>query len=356
MDRRHFLQVIGSAGAAAAVSCVTPRSYQLPTPTASALPRWRGFNLLEKFTDEQNQRYRESDFATIASWGFNFVRLPMSYRCWTDADPARWTQMDGKVLKEVDEAVRFGHTYGIHVNLNLHRAPGYCVNPPAEPLDLWTDDRALDAFCFQWRRLAERYRSVPSRDLSFDLVNEPAKIDEATYARVVRRAVEAIRGVSPDRLVVADGLDWGNTPVPSLADLHIAQSTRGYQPMAVSHYKASWVENSDQHKPSWPFSDGKETWEKDRLLRQQIEPWKALQHKGVGVHVGEWGVYRYTPHDVALAWMRDCLDLWAEAGWGWSLWNLRGTFGVLDSEREDVKYENFNGHKLDRKMLELLLA
>jgi endoglucanase len=27
---------------------------------------------------------------------------------------------------------------------------------------------------------------------------------------------------------------------------------------------------------------------------------------------------------------------------------------VLDSERKDVKYENFEGHKLDREMLELL--
>ena len=31
-----------------------------------------------------------------------------------------------------------------------------------------------------------------------------------------------------------------------------------------------------------------------------------------------------------------------------------GSFGVLDSGRRDVKYENYKGHKLDRKMLELL--
>jgi endoglucanase len=52
--------------------------------------------------------------------------------------------------------------------------------------------------------------------------------------------------------------------------------------------------------------------------------------------------------------MKDCLDLWYEAGWGWALWNLRGPFGVVDSGREDVTYEDFNGHKLDREVLELL--
>jgi endoglucanase len=36
------------------------------------------------------------------------------------------------------------------------------------------------------------------------------------------------------------------------------------------------------------------------------------------------------------------------------MWNLRGSFGVMDSERQDVQYEDFKGHKLDRKMLELL--
>jgi endoglucanase len=52
--------------------------------------------------------------------------------------------------------------------------------------------------------------------------------------------------------------------------------------------------------------------------------------------------------------MRDSLSLWKEAGWGWALWNLRGSFGILDSSRKDVRYEDYHGHKLDREMLELL--
>jgi endoglucanase len=52
--------------------------------------------------------------------------------------------------------------------------------------------------------------------------------------------------------------------------------------------------------------------------------------------------------------MRDMSDLWKEAGWGWALWNLHGNFGVLDSGRNDIDYEDFRGRKLDRPMLELL--
>ena len=70
--------------------------------------------------------------------------------------------------------------------------------------------------------------------------------------------------------------------------------------------------------------------------------------------VGEFGCHHKTPHDVTLAWMEDCLANWQRADWGWALWNFRGSFGILDSQRQDVQYEEFQGHQLDRKMLDLL--
>ena len=41
-------------------------------------------------------------------------------------------------------------------------------------------------------------------------------------------------------------------------------------------------------------------------------------------------------------------------GIGFALWNFRGAFGVLDSGRADGVYEDWHGHKLDRKLLDLL--
>jgi len=52
--------------------------------------------------------------------------------------------------------------------------------------------------------------------------------------------------------------------------------------------------------------------------------------------------------------MEDCLRNWKKAGWSWALWNFRGSFGIMDSGRQDVQYEDYEGHKLDRRMLELL--
>jgi endoglucanase len=87
---------------------------RLPEPKVEKLPRWRGFNLQNKFhRDWSNTRFEERDFEWIAELGFNFVRLPMDYRIWTDADnPYRLREEE---LRQIDEAVRWSEKYGIHV-------------------------------------------------------------------------------------------------------------------------------------------------------------------------------------------------------------------------------------------------
>jgi endoglucanase len=350
MDRRDFLQTSLTAAAAMGLAGCGALGTSLG---GERFPRWRGFNLLEKFTEDLNAPYLPDDFDMISDWGFNFVRLPMSYRCWSTAeDPFA---IDERVIEDVDRAVAMGRNHGIHVNLNLHRAPGYCVNPPEEPLNLWTDARAQDAFVHQWAYFADRYQGLRSRDLSFDLLNEPANIDEETYARVMRLAIDAIRSVDPERLIVVDGLRYGREPVPSLVDTGVWQSTRGYDPMLVSHFRAGWINRSDWPETvTWPVEEGGQVYDRTWLVQNVINPWIALEQIGTTVHVGEWGAFRFTPHQTALAWMRDLLELWKETGWGWALWNFRGPFGVLDSQRSDVTYRQVGDRQLDREMLRLL--
>lgn len=352
IDRRTF--VLGATASLAAGTGLLNASAQETPPTPSHLPRWRGFNLQEKFIAESKGPFNEQDFDWIAEWGFDFVRLPMDYRCWSSQE--NWFTIDDAELKEIDDAIGFGRQRGIHVSLNFHRAPGYSVNPnPPEPVLLWDDARAQEAFAHHWAQFAERYRGIPNTALSFDLVNEPAKVPTERYVAVARGVIDAIRAVDPDRLIISDGMQWGRQPIFELADAGIAQSTRGYDPMRLTHYGASWVNGANSWEvPSWPLAFGNEVWDKPRIRETSIEPWKALEARGVGVHVGEWGAYNQTPHDVTLAWMQDMLDLWRGAGWGWALWNLRGGFGPVDSHRGDVSYEDFHGYRLDRAMLELL--
>jgi endoglucanase len=363
MTRRDFLKTSASFGAIS-LSGIGVNLLANSKESMLKFPRYRGFNLLAKFSGwGPRRKFSEEDFEIMAEWGFDFARIPMSYWTWASKDD--WYKIDEEVLKDIDEVVELGKQYQVHINLNFHRVPGYCINRrDMEPVDLFDDtpenmQKALNGVVYHWKHFARRYKGIPGSQLSFDLINEPPIMKEETrYVEIVKALVAGIREEDLDRLIVVDGKDVGRTPVSGIADLGLVQSTRGYDPMTVSHYTATWVPKDAYEtfeKPTWPLkgADGK-IWDKAALKVKLIDTWKPLMDMGVPVHVGEWGCYNKTPHDVALRWMRDLLSLWKEVGWGYALWNLKGDFGVLDSKRDDVKYENYKGHKLDRKMLELL--
>ena len=334
MKRRDFVKT-SSIFATGSLIGLNSSSQSANNLSSKDFPRYRGFNLLAKFSGKNpNQKFNEEDFEIMAEWGFDFARIPMSY--WNWASTEDWYSIDEKVLKDIDEVIEFGKQYQIHINLNFHRAPGYCINGrDREPVDLFDDtpenmQKALDAFIYHWKMFATRYKGIPSSQLSFDLLNEPPKMqDETRYVEIVKAVVEGIRKEDPVRLIVADGKDIGRTPVYGIIDLGLVQSTRGYDPMSVSHYTATWVPKNEFetfNPPTWPLrgDDGK-IWDKAALKAKLIDSWQPVVDKGVKVHAGEWGCYNKTPHDVTLSWMEDILSLWKDVGWGHAMWNLKGS-------------------------------
>lgn len=162
----------------------------LPDPSPAKLPRWRGFNLLEKFYfNGRHQPFVEDDFRMISEFGFNFVRLPMDYRGYI-AEGNR-ERFDEKPLAQIDQAVEWGKRHNIHVCLNLHRAPGWTVANPPEAKDLWTDPEAQRVAALHWGMFARRYKGVPNSRLSFNLFNEPTELTPESYVIVVRKMLDA---------------------------------------------------------------------------------------------------------------------------------------------------------------------
>ncbi len=382
INRRNFLKAVGLSAATLGFTADIVKAGEKPKPAQTTIPRWRGFNLLDYFSPfsgfrDRRNKTTEDDFRWMSDWGFDFVRLPMAYPRWIEYDrsqgdikPDDMYKIKESALEYIDGIVEAAHKYGMHVSLNLHRAPGYCVNAGFnEPFNLWTDKEALDAFCFHWGMWAKRYKDIPPSKISFDLVNEPSMrrdmndqhsargpVPGDIYRKVAEAAAKVIRQANPDHLIIADGNNVGNDVIPEIIDLNIAQSCRGYRPAYISHYKASWAfaDVDNLPEPVWPGRMAGKHWDRTEL-EKYYEPWIELARKGVGVHCGECGCWIKTPHDVFLAWFGDVLDVLTDNGIGYALWNFRGEFGILDSRREDVEYEDWRGHKLDRKLLELLL-
>lgn len=374
MNRREFI-------ATTTLAATTLNLYgdnHPPMAKKNPIPQWKGFNLLDFFSPNPEQarpQTTEDNLRWMRDWGFDFVRIPMAYPYYLDIDRSKnITAEDVYNIKEenverIDRLVEMAHQHNLHVSLNLHRAPGYCVNAGFhEPYNLWKDEEALEAFCFHWNMWAKRYKNISSKKISFDLLNEPSLREDMNdqhskrsavpgelYRKLALAASEAIRRENPKHMIIADGNNVGNDVIPEITDLNIAQSCRGYNPGIISHYKAPWA-NKDPDalpEPKWPGQVGDRYLSRE-LLEEYYAPWIALARSGVGVHCGECGCWNKTPHDVFLAWFSDVLGILSENKIGFALWEFAGSFGVLDSGRSDVTYEDWHGHKLDRKLLELL--
>ena len=326
-----------------------------------------GFNLLGMFCKTKMANgdkrifgyFPEDRFRWMHDWGFNFARLPLDYRFFIkDGD---WMKLDEKQLEKLDAAVAYGKKYGIHVNIDFHRAPGYCCNVPMESKSLFTDPEPLAAFTNLWSALAKRYRGIPNDELTFDLFNEPAPAEgyhgtPSNYSVVAKTAIEAIRAVDKERFIMSDGWKWGQVPVMEIRPLgyNVGESIHTYLPFAVTHYGAAWM-NLDKiaECPPWPPSGVKSG--RDWLRDNAFGVWNEVAESGDFLHLGEFGTYFMCPHATALRWTEDLLSIAKEKNLGWAMWNLDGAFGIMDSGRTDCELEDFEGHKLDRKMLDLLV-
>ena len=372
MKRRDFIAttVMATAGIAGHAAFGAPKK--------NPLPRWKGFNLLDFFSPDPRQSRRqttEDNLRWMQDWGFDFVRIPMAYPYYIDIDRSKdITPEDVYKIKEenverIDRVVDMAHKHNMHVSLNLHRAPGYCVNAGFnEPYNLWKDTEALDAFCFHWNMWARRYKNTSPKKISFDLLNEPSLREDMNdqhskrsavpgelYRKLALAASDAIRKENPKHLIIADGNNVGNNVIPEITDLEIGQSCRGYNPGIISHYKAPWANKDPESlpEPKWPGQVG-DRYLSRAMLETYHQPWIDLTKAGVGVHCGECGCWNKTPHDVFIAWFADVLDILKENKIGFALWEFIGSFGILDSGRTDIAYEDWHGHKLDRKLLNLL--
>ena len=293
--------------------------------------------------------------------------MQLSYRIWGSVDdPFR---IDETELEKLDEAVEWGLRYDIHTNIAIHRGPGYCINKDEkneEKLDLWCQQETLEAFKEHWRAIARRYKNITSDKLTFNVVNEPySKVSPTQYSQVIWDVITAVREITPDRTFFVDGIPWGDHPhIDSLlyGPDNIILSTRGYNPRELTHYMVHPNYNDKENPPTWSGAKtyiGTETKFSKSFSREDFEKYYGMyaalaEIYKVGVICGEFGCGNHTPHDVTLAWLEDLLSVLKEYNIGWAMWNLSGEFGVLDSMRDDVDYEDYCGRKLDRKMLNLL--
>jgi endoglucanase len=210
MKRRSFIKTTGlvaaGTGLAGSVTAGT-----LLNETKNKLPRWKGFNLLDYFSPGGGggrSTTTDEDLKWMAGWGFDFVRLPMAYPRYITFDPSKNITPDDvmnfneKELDNIQSLVERANKHGLHMSINLHRAPGFCVNAGFnEPYNLWQDKEAQEAFYQHWSMWAKRFKHLSPKQISFDLVNEPCTREDMNDQHSKRGAIpgELYREVAKNR-------------------------------------------------------------------------------------------------------------------------------------------------------------
>jgi len=173
---------------------------------------------------------KKKDIDSLASWGFNSIRLPMHYNLYT---PAIENEKDGQItwLEEgftmTDNLLNWCAANKIYLILDLHGAPGgqghdanisdYDTSKPS----LWESTANQDKMVALWKKLAQRYKDNPWIG-GYDIINEPNwnfdsknlnGCDERLnipLRNLEIRITKAIREVDTNHLVIIEGNCWGN--------------------------------------------------------------------------------------------------------------------------------------------------
>lgn len=156
----------------------------------------------------------DDGMATIASFGFNAVRLPFSNECLaakqvTGVDYGKNPELEGLTpLQVMDAVVARAKAHGLGVILDRHR-PGSDAQSELWYTSTWSEARWIE----DWRLLAQRYAGDPTV-VGVDLHNEPhgracwgCGEPDRDWAAAATRAGNAVLEVNPRLLVIVEGVE-----------------------------------------------------------------------------------------------------------------------------------------------------
>lgn len=219
---------------------------------------YNGFNLTNGylFGDGSVGDANESSIQYMSDNGFMIARIPL------DAskllEEGSYTDFNENTLLHLDELVRYGEIYDVHILLDLHTLFDFgIIGDQTEGEDLTPEEKYI-----VWesiiKELTQRYISVPNNILSIELINEPFHMEREPYLSYVESLVTMVREIDVDRMLFIGNCEYNQgTPMYELVDLndqYIVFAPHYYEPFQITHYNADWVTGADLYPyPVYPI-------------------------------------------------------------------------------------------------------
>ena len=334
----------------------------LPLATTRAGRLRRGINLSHWFSqvyvgpgyvpahfDTYN---RTSDFALIRDMGFDHVRFTIN------CEPILATTQNGVLpadyLARIKNRITDLHAHGLAVIVDLH---------PEDPFKhaLARSEDAVATFIGFWKKFAAALAHFDPESTFFEVLNEPCIHDAASWNRIQKRAVAAIRSAAPHHTIIVTGDQWSLLPdllaLEPPDDRNLIANFHLYDPHIFTHQGAHWVAPWALHikgltypsdhgfvqafLPTVTDADARAQlaeyaaigWNA-RVYHDFIQPAVAwAREHGLCLTCNEFGVYKkFTPRASRIAWVRDVSSTLSANGIGWTMWDYAGDFAVVLSE------------------------
>jgi endoglucanase len=317
-------------------------SEHVPESGSEALSR--GVNITTLF----GTRDASSDLTDIPALkriGIKHIRLPIDPD-WVLSWPTGGSV--GDKLRRLDDAVCAALSVGLAVILDNHGGS-------LKPKDT-SNEIQLSRLGAAWDRLAARYAVFTPELMFFEALNEPAFTEGKRWERWQRELLTHIRAVAPNHTVLLtaspDSTAAGLARLDPVEDKNVVYVFHFYSPMLFTHQGAEWAEpsyesirglkyppdsqNVDQVKSraSKSYRPALTAYLADfahgRAISSEIQiasDWAQLHH--VRLIVTEFGVYdSVVPPRSRVAWLSDVRQRLEARSIGWTVWELRGGFGV----------------------------
>ncbi|MGA9293990.1 MAG: glycoside hydrolase family 5 protein [Ignavibacteriaceae bacterium] len=319
----------------------------------------------EKRGEARKEYITKADFDSIASAGFDHVRIPIDEVQLWDSNG----NIHEKAFNLLHDAIKWASENNLRVIVDLHIIRSFYFNKTSNPL--WKNETEQKKLVNMWQQLSGEFHQYPDSMVAYEILNEPTAKDPDDWNKVFNKVLKAIRVKEPNRVVII-GSDMWQIPqtFPELKfpkdDKNIILSFHFYTPMALTHHTAPWTEIGEYkgpvNYPGWivdtsyykelspaavkamrDFANGYFT--KDTLEKIMEPAIKVAKENNLHLYCGEFGVYPHIPQSTALRWYKDICGIFNENNIAYCHWGYKGDFPVVNKDGS-----------LNRKLVSVLTA
>ncbi len=290
------------------------------------------------YSEERLQHFiTEKDFATIAAWGMDHVRIPLDYNVLESEDESS----PAPGYERIDWALAQCRLHGLNAVLDLHKTAGFSFDEGERETGFFDSADYQERFYRLWETLAQRYGQYADT-VVFELLNEvtdPGYID--AWNRIAIECIKRIRPFAPDTLILVGS--YHNNSAPAVKDLappcddKVVYNFHCYEPLHFTHQGAAWATalNIDDR---FTFAEcGCSTDYFETLFAPAIT---AAEQNHTVLYCGEYGVIDIVSPEDTLQWFKTIHTVFERHGIARCVWNYKEMdFGLTDARLDGIREE-----------------